>query len=112
MVGRGGLEPPTSRLSGVRSNRAELPALTKTILERVVQLNLASANHLASLSLPRTHFACLLPSWQKGRVSGGAYPHRPQHRRCEDVQIKQNRLGSPIPERELVEPSGIEPLTS
>ena len=27
MVGRGGLEPPTSRLSGVRSNQAELPAL-------------------------------------------------------------------------------------
>jgi hypothetical protein len=25
MVGRGGLEPPTSRLSGVRSNQPELP---------------------------------------------------------------------------------------
>ena len=33
MVGRGGLEPPTSRLSGVRSNRAELPALTKIELK-------------------------------------------------------------------------------
>ena len=29
LVGRGGLEPPTSRLSGVRSNQAELPAPTK-----------------------------------------------------------------------------------
>ena len=28
VVGRGGLEPPTSRLSGVRSNQAELPTLT------------------------------------------------------------------------------------
>ena len=27
MVGLGGLEPPTSRLSGVRSNRAELQTL-------------------------------------------------------------------------------------
>lgn len=31
MVGRGGLEPPTSRLSGVRSNRAELPAPTTSL---------------------------------------------------------------------------------
>ena len=30
LVGLGGLEPPTSRLSGVRSNQAELQAHTKT----------------------------------------------------------------------------------
>ena len=34
MVGRGGLEPPTSRLSGVRSNRAELPAQLKANQKR------------------------------------------------------------------------------
>ena len=30
MVGLGGLEPPTSPLSGVRSNQAELQTRTKT----------------------------------------------------------------------------------
>jgi hypothetical protein len=31
VVGRGGLEPPTSRLSGVRSNQAELPTQCQSV---------------------------------------------------------------------------------
>jgi hypothetical protein len=37
MVGLGGLEPPTSRLSGGRSNQAELQALRNSVEFRLTE---------------------------------------------------------------------------
>ncbi len=37
MVGLGGLEPPASSLSGMRSNQAELQALSRLQLKNLIQ---------------------------------------------------------------------------
>ena len=76
LVGRGGLEPPTSRLSGVRSNH---------------------------LSYRPNFFACfgLCP-----QHAGGAFRFASANRQS------QNAMGCAKARRDLVEPIGIEPMTS
>ena len=72
LVGRGGLEPPTSRLSGVRSNQLSYrPLQTSSSLKFYIlkryedgSVNLQSedcyANLMALLSVPRSQQADLL----------------------------------------------------
>ena len=60
MVGLSGLEPPTSRLSGVRSNQLSYRPNIVRIMERVMRIELTTSAWKAEV-LPLNYTRILLP---------------------------------------------------